>query len=636
MNKSFIDIRRYQLIFLYFCPVFMLWDIFLCLRDNSVLMELTKVNTVNGKNLYYLFLAGAQKIISNQGDLNKINVFPVPDADTGTNLASTIRSIIGNTRPHDSYKHTADALASAALLGARGNSGVIFAQFLYGLSTETDNVREITMDHFADSVRKSVAYVYDSVANPKEGTMLTVIREWAEYIWTNRNNNEDFTSLMVKSLEVARKSLFETTEKLSALLKAHVVDAGAKGFVLFLEGIIEFITSGNLRNLFGIKSESVDVRFSEADIDHDSFTFRFCTEALIKGENIDKNSLRKVGLEYGDSMVVAGSKSIMRFHIHTDRPQELLEKLRDYGTLTFQKADDMQKQYEIGHHRKWPIAIVTDSTCDLSQEIIDRYQIHMVPMNIFFGDNHYLDKVTIYPEQFYRLMDIEETHPTSAQPNDKTFENLYSHLASHYDSVISIHLSQPLSGTFNNSLKSADRISQEFNKKISVIDAKTISGGLGLHVLKAVQMLENGKTHDEIVEAVQNSSSKTKLFAAVKTLKYLVRGGRVSPVTGAIARLLNLTPIISVNEKGEAQQLEKVFSHEAGIQKILQKVRKLAEENTIWNYVVMHAYNEKKAIWFASELERITNKKPVAILNISPVIGVHAGPGTIALAIMLD
>ena len=298
---------------------------------------------------------------------------------------------------------------------------------------------------------------------------------------------------MVNHLKSARKSLFETTEKLSALLKAHVVDAGAKGFVLFLEGIIEFITTGNLRNLFGIKSESADIRFSEADIDHDSFTFRFCTEALIKGENIDKDSLRKIGLEYGDSMVVAGSKSIMRFHIHTDRPQELLEKLRDYGTLTFQKADDMQKQYEIGHHRKWPIAIVTDSTCDLSQELIDRYQIHMVPMNIFFGDNHYLDKVTIYPEQFYRLMDIEECHPTSAQPNDKTFENLYSHLSSHYDSIISIHLSQPLSGTFNNSLKSADRISQEFNKKISVIDAKNISGGLGLHVLKAVQMLRRRK-----------------------------------------------------------------------------------------------------------------------------------------------
>jgi DegV family protein with EDD domain len=335
-------------------------------------------------------------------------------------------------------------------------------------------------------------------------------------------------------------------------------------------------------------------------------------------------------------MVVAGSKSIMRFHIHTDRPQELLEKLRDFGSLTFQKADDMQKQYDIGHHRKWPIAIVTDSSCDLSQEIIDRYQIHMVPMNIFFGDNHYLDKVTIHPEQFYRLLDIEEKYPTSAQPNDKTFENLYSHLASHYDSIIAMHLGKPLSGTFNNSLKSAERISTEFNKKITVIDTKSISGGLGLHVLKAAQMLEVGNSYDEIVEAVASSSSKTKLYAAVKSLKYLVRGGRVSPVKGTIARVLNLTPIISIDGEGNAIQLEKVFSHDAGIEKLLEKIRKLTKENVIWNYVVMHAYSEKKAVWFANEVEKITNKKAVSILNISPVIGVHAGPGTIALAIMVE
>jgi DegV family protein with EDD domain len=296
----------------------------------------------------------------------------------------------------------------------------------------------------------------------------------------------------------------------------------------------------------------------------------------------------------------------------------------------------MQKQYDIGHHRKWPIAIVTDSSCDLSQEIIDRYQIHMVPMNIFFGDNHYLDKVTIYPEQFYRLLDIEEKYPTSAQPNDKTFENLYSHLASHYDSVIAMHLSQPLSGTFNNSLKSAERISAEFNKKITVIDTRSISGGLGLHVLKAAMLLEEGKSHEEIVSDIQNSVAKTKLYAAVKTLKYLVRGGRVSPVKGAIARVLNLTPIISVDEEGKAIQLEKVFSLDSGIQKVLQKLRKLEEGNKIWNCIVMHAYSEKKAIWFAAEVEKIIHKKPVAILNISPVIGVHAGPGTIALAVMIE
>jgi uncharacterized protein len=595
-----------------------------------------KITRINGKNLYYLFLAGAQNIISHQKELNKINVFPVPDADTGTNLASTIRSIIGNTQPHDSYKHTADSIATAALVGARGNSGVIFAQFLYGLSTETENLTEITIFDFADSVRKSVAYVYDAIANPREGTMLTVIREWADDIYENRHTATDFASLMIHSLEAAKKSLIETTAKLSELIKANVVDAGAKGFVLFLEGIIEFIHTGNLRKLLGITREAEDARFSPADVDHDSFTFRYCTEALIKGDNIDKEVLRSIAQEFGDSLVVAGSKSMMRFHVHTDKPQELLARLRDQGTLTFQKADDMRKQYEVAHHRKWSIALVTDSACDLPPEMIDQYQIHMVPLNLFFGENQYLDKVTIHPEQFYRLLEIEKEEPSTAQPNDKSFENLFSHLSSHYDSVIAIHVGQALSGTYYNSVKSAQRISQEFGKKITVIDSKNISGGLGLLVMKAAKAIEQGAPHDEITAMLEQSVSKTKLFASVKTLKYLVRSGRVSPVKGAVGKMLHLTPVISLNEEGKAIQLEKAFNHTSNMQKVLKRASDIIQKQGLWNYVVLHANNERRAKWFGGEMERITGIQPAAYLDISPVIGLHAGVGTVGLALMTE
>ena len=115
----------------------------------------------------------------------------------------------------------------------------------------------------------------------------------------------------------------------------------------------------------------------------------------------------------------------------------------------------MVRQSEVVYNRKWKIALVTDSTCDLSPELIDNYQINMLPININFGENHYLDKVTIQPEQFYKLLDENHDYPKSAQVNEKTFTNLYSHLASHYDSVIAIHLSDKLSGTFNSSQKAA-------------------------------------------------------------------------------------------------------------------------------------------------------------------------------------
>ena len=143
-----------------------------------------KITVLNGNLFYQLVLSGAKKILDHQGDLNKINVFPVPDADTGTNLASTLRAVIDNAIPHNSFNTTANAIAIAALNGARGNSGVIFAQFLYGLSAESDNRVSHSIDTFAESLKKSVSYIYEAIAEPIEGTMLTVIREWAEFIYS--------------------------------------------------------------------------------------------------------------------------------------------------------------------------------------------------------------------------------------------------------------------------------------------------------------------------------------------------------------------------------------------------------------------------------------------------------------------
>ena len=171
-------------------------------------------------------------------------------------------------------------------------------------------------------------------------------------------------------------------------------------------------------------------------------------------------------------------------HVHTNTPADLFNELRKTGTLAFQKADDMIRQSDVVYNRKWKIALVTDSTCDLAQELIDNYQINMLPININFGENHYLDKVTIQPEQFYTLLEENTHYPKSAQVNEKAFTNLYSHLASHYDSIIAIHLSDKLSGTFGSSQKAAQAISKEFNKPISVINSRNLSGALGLIVIK--------------------------------------------------------------------------------------------------------------------------------------------------------
>jgi dihydroxyacetone kinase-like predicted kinase len=294
------------------------------------------LSEIDGRNLYYAFIAGAKKIIEHQTELNKINVFPVNDGDTGSNLAGTVRSVLETIHPDRSYKVTAGRIAEASIINARGNSGIIFAQFFYGLSRETEEVKSINLSQFAEALKRSVRYVYEAVAKPVEGTMLTVIRELADFIYSSRNKFSDFNHLFISSYEVLTKSLLETRTKLEVLEKNKVVDAGAKGFVLFFEGIRDFINLRNIKEL--VSARSAVYSFSrEEDLITENITFRYCTEAILKESPLTNSELMSILERYGDSVVVAGSDKVKRLHLHTNNPSELFHYSGTKGPLLSRK-----------------------------------------------------------------------------------------------------------------------------------------------------------------------------------------------------------------------------------------------------------------------------------------------------------
>jgi DegV family protein with EDD domain len=592
------------------------------------------VYQIDGRYLYYTFLAGAHRILQNQSEINRINVFPVNDKDTGTNLASTVRSIMDSIRPDRSFTATAGVIAEAALVGARGNSGVIFAQFFHGLSLETNNMHVLSFSEFAEIIKKSVRHMYQAVANPVEGTMLTVMSDWADYLYSRKEVVVDFDQAILESLEILKKSLSETKEKLLILKKMNLVDAGAKGFVVFMEGIIELIHTKNLRNLMKEVPQIVSLVHSE-EVSDDNIENRYCTEALVKNITLDKESIQNLLQKYGDSVVVAGAEKTTRIHVHTNFPAKLFQELKDFGTITSQKVDDMVRQNEVSKNRKWNIALVTDSTCDLSQELIDHYQIHVVPLNLNFGENHYLDKVTITPDEFYDLLDSNPEFPRTSLINERTFTNLYSQLATHYDAIIAIHLSGHFSGTFLNSQKAAERIGQEFNKKVHVFDSKSLSGALGLLVLRTAEAIERGKSLNEILGKMDDWISKTRIYVSVKTMKYMVKGGRVSKPKGFITSILNIKPIVSMDQHGKAILLGKTFSQPSNVNLVMKKIESLVDKTKIWNYVVLHAHNQTGADEYSSRMQKLTGVDPVSSVDISPAIGMNAGVGATAVSIML-
>ncbi|MBE0638853.1 MAG: DegV family EDD domain-containing protein [Bacteroidales bacterium] len=592
-------------------------------------------STLDGKRFYYSFLAGSQRLFDNQVLLNKINVFPVKDADTGTNLVSTVRSIIDSIIPSDNFSVTANAVADAALVGARGNSGIIFAQFLYGFSSEFSDEQTIDINRFSAAINRGVQQSYEAISNPVEGTMITVIREWAEYIQKIKDKFDNFNQLIAESYTQAKQSLLETPEKLEVLAKAKVVDAGAKGFVVFLEGMIDFFKHGEIKKIIGARNV-IKVNAMEGIHDHENITYRFCTEAMLVGENINREKLRSKIDHLGDSLVIAGSPKKMRIHIHTDTPDKLFARVSQFGSITFQKVDDMVMQMDIAENRKYPIAIVTDSTCDLPQEFIEKHQIVVVPLSVHFGDTYYLDRLTIKPDRFYDLINTSPQYPSTAQPSFKDFSNTYNYLSTHYDSVIGIHISEAMSGTCSNSRKAAKTISSFTKKPITVLNSKRLSCGLGLIVLRAVEGLQEKMTHEELVKNVELWSEKTDILVTTKTMKYLVKSGRVNAMKGFVGKFLNVKPIITVNNEGKSELFGKPFTEKSSMKMAMKMVDTKLSKNKLWGYAISHANNPDTAEWFTKEMLQRTGMSPRFINDASPVLGVNTGPGVVALSLMFE
>ena len=154
------------------------------------------IQYLNGENLYLSFVSGAREVIRNRKFLNDINVFPVADGDTGSNLASTMTSIIQESRALTSARNTMNLIADAALTGARGNSGIIIAQYINGISMSFEDDEDITIPAFAESVQNAVPHAYGAISNPVEGTIITVIREWAEAVYSQKDIAKNFQELL--------------------------------------------------------------------------------------------------------------------------------------------------------------------------------------------------------------------------------------------------------------------------------------------------------------------------------------------------------------------------------------------------------------------------------------------------------
>ena len=581
-------------------------------------------------------LASAQRILQNEDYLNRINVFPVPDGDTGTNMAVTMNSIADGAAAcsHDSFAEISTAIADSALMGARGNSGAILAQFFQGLAEATQDKVQLTTKAFAEAARQAVDRAYEALSNPREGTILTVMRDWAGHLHEKAALTPDFRELFQSALQRAKESLSETPDKLRVLKNAGVVDAGALGFVHLLEGIVDFLETGKINILKTGAHVKERLNNLHADMAIEDIPYRWCTECLILGENINKTDLQKELAGQGDSLIVVGSGRKTRVHIHTNDPEKVFEITGRFGLLESRKTEDMHKQFDRQKNTlmKKQIALVTDSTCDLPNTVLDEYNIHIVPVVIQAGARSYRDGVDIQTDEFYRLLRSSKEKLSTSQPPPGDFRAVYKQLNEEYREILSIHLSSRLSGTYQGARLGAK--GTKFEKKVHFIDSLNISAGLGFLVLEAARLIEEGLPLNEIVSAVEQLKHKVRLFINLPTLKYIVRSGRLSAGKGLIANMFNVKPIISVTPEGLLKQLAVTIGRKKMERKTLQLAVDYARTVANPRFMVGHVQAPQVAERYSEELQRLFGKQDIPLVEAGPALAVHTGIGSAGIAVM--
>ena len=363
-----------------------------------------KHTEINGVDFYRYFKSGAEEVQKNKDNLNAINVFPVKDGDTGTNLAITMNSIVNEATVTEDFHVVINSMSNAAFENARGNSGIIFASFISGFSDACGQLKSINLEQFSSGATLAVEAAYSAVSIPVEGTMLTVIREWANYIANYHDKHLGFGDLLEAAYEKAKQTLEDTPDMLEILRKNKVVDSGAKGFVMFLSGFGKLFSGSHPHQeewaLTDKQAETIaytqsaayiqsnvylqnEVHFSHPQFDislqdtpsnredvlhqHD-LSFRYCTEVLLHDSVDHKAHIEPLIAAFGDSIIITGNQKLVKIHIHTNRPDLVTQTLVDNGyKVNKSKVDDMLIQTEVERAPKSKIAILTDSIADLTE-----------------------------------------------------------------------------------------------------------------------------------------------------------------------------------------------------------------------------------------------------------------------------
>lgn len=306
------------------------------------------IQYIDGKQLRDMFVSGANNLQNNKDLVDKLNVFPVPDGDTGTNMSLTISYAMKELSKveGDDITNIGKALSKGSLMGARGNSGVILSQIIRGFAKAIEGKENLSTEELAKAFKNGSDTAYKAVIKPIEGTILTVVRESGEYAVQACKKEKDLIKFLELVIKEANESLNRTPNLLKALKEAGVVDSGGKGLVLIYEGMLSSLRGNSIQIQDSSASNVSTVEISNNQINPDDIKFGYCTEFILESNSISDTEIRDIMMKYGDSLAVVGDEGVIKVHVHTNDPGLVLQDALKHGQLVTIKIENMRVQHE--------------------------------------------------------------------------------------------------------------------------------------------------------------------------------------------------------------------------------------------------------------------------------------------------
>ncbi len=582
---------------------------------------------IDGPRLARAVYAAADWVVAGREEINRINVFPVPDGDTGTNFSLTLRAVADALRAvgNAPLSQTVQAMARGAVLGARGNSGMILAHFLLGFADGMGARQTATAQDIAAAIRLGADRLYTSLDDPREGTILTVARETAAAAERAAADSADISLFMRRMLAEGEIALAHTPELMAVLKDAGVVDAGGLGFVRMIEGVVRLIEGDPI---LAVTADAVEqwAPAAQAEVAAER-DFQFCTEVMVRGESLPPaNEVRAAIRPYGGSLVVLVAGDVLKIHVHTDTPEAVFTYASRWGTVATSKADDMRAQHRsLAHEPRRAVAIVTDSSADLPDGVLDRHHIVLVPLQVMFGAETFRDRVELKPEEFYRRLRSAKTLPTTSQPTPGDFVAAFRDARAAADEVVAVLLAAGLSGTFQSAQAALKAAGID---GVHLVDSASASLGVGLLALRGAELAESGWPAGKIAAEVRRIRAQSGVFVTVDKFDNLLRSGRVSKGKAWLGSMLDVKPILTIDAAGHILPVDRVRGRANVLPRVLSLLeQRLTPRPRALRFGIVHAEAPDVADRLRTALMAAYRPRDCIVSLATGVLGTHVGEG---------